>query len=253
MSSSEALLRRELKAGEAGVWYLDANGWAVRTRNHLLVFDYSEWGVAPARPSLANGRLTAEELRGRSVSAFLSDPAGTDAALLELRSRLPGLSLIAAAAPDSLKTVRVAPRRVWTRGEGLEIFAVPGLGEGTGYLVRADGVTVFHAGNLCLRGEGGRRAFEEVLTEVKKQAGRVDLAFLPIGLTRAVEPAALDGFVRAVEILKPAAAFPSGGSGTHKYLYRLVRDRAAGKNPAGRVIDVDNRGERYLYGNGLIR
>lgn len=52
-------LTEPLAAGEAVVWYLGSCGWAVRTADHLLVFDYLEWydgaeqKIHPPEPALS--------------------------------------------------------------------------------------------------------------------------------------------------------------------------------------------------------
>jgi len=33
------ILSRELEPGQAVIWYLYHSGWAVKTKNHLLIFD----------------------------------------------------------------------------------------------------------------------------------------------------------------------------------------------------------------------
>ena len=50
-------LGEPLAAGQAVVWYLGHSGWAVKTRNHLLVFDYWKSDAAPDEPALANGAI----------------------------------------------------------------------------------------------------------------------------------------------------------------------------------------------------
>jgi ankyrin repeat protein len=56
-------LTRSMAAGEAVAWYLNHRGWAIRTQNHMLVFDAEEFGVKrPTQPSLANGFITPAEI-----------------------------------------------------------------------------------------------------------------------------------------------------------------------------------------------
>ncbi len=38
------LLSKSLKKGDASIWYLFHSGWAIKTQNHFLIFDYYESG-----------------------------------------------------------------------------------------------------------------------------------------------------------------------------------------------------------------
>jgi len=63
----------KLAEKEAVAWCLSNRGWAVRTQNHMLVFDAEEFGVTrPTEPSLANGFVTPAELKGQNVAALYS-------------------------------------------------------------------------------------------------------------------------------------------------------------------------------------
>ena len=57
------LLEKELEEKEAIIWYLGHSGWAIKTKNHLLIFDYVERGAKPAEPSLSNGYINPSESR----------------------------------------------------------------------------------------------------------------------------------------------------------------------------------------------
>jgi ankyrin repeat protein len=62
---------RSMAPGEAVAWYLNHRGWAIRTQNHMLVFDAEEFGVKrPTQPSLANGFITPAEIGQLDVVSF---------------------------------------------------------------------------------------------------------------------------------------------------------------------------------------
>ncbi|PLX21324.1 MAG: hypothetical protein C0599_08105 [Salinivirgaceae bacterium] len=63
----ENILNKELKEGQAYVWYLGRLGWAVKTKNNIIIKPY-EWGeVKPDNPSLANGSIVAKELYNQNI------------------------------------------------------------------------------------------------------------------------------------------------------------------------------------------
>ena len=65
-------LNKKLKTGEAMIWYLHSCGWGVKTKNHLLIFDYWEAGKKPDEPSLLNGYIDPEKIKDESVYVFVS-------------------------------------------------------------------------------------------------------------------------------------------------------------------------------------
>ena len=73
-SPFEEIQERGLEPGQAVICYLCHSGWAVKTKNHLLIFDYTE---SSARPSLfaffvgigITGRLEAH-FRRRQTGRF---------------------------------------------------------------------------------------------------------------------------------------------------------------------------------------
>jgi L-ascorbate metabolism protein UlaG (beta-lactamase superfamily) len=64
------VIERELEPGQALVWYLYHSGWAVKTKSHLLVFDYGEPPGLSGRRSLDAGSDDPAELAGENVTVF---------------------------------------------------------------------------------------------------------------------------------------------------------------------------------------
>jgi ankyrin repeat protein len=67
---AENILNRELKEGQAYIWYLGRQGWAIKTKNNLILKP-NDWGeVEPDNPSLTNGTLVAKELYNQNILIF---------------------------------------------------------------------------------------------------------------------------------------------------------------------------------------
>ena len=62
----------EVKPGEALVWYLGHCGYAIKTSNHFLIFDYIELEEAPTERGLAKGFIDPEELKDMNVTVFVT-------------------------------------------------------------------------------------------------------------------------------------------------------------------------------------
>lgn len=65
--TTENILNKELKEGQAYVWYLGRQGWAVKTKDNLIIKP-DEWGeITPDNPSLINGAIVAKELYNQNI------------------------------------------------------------------------------------------------------------------------------------------------------------------------------------------
>jgi L-ascorbate metabolism protein UlaG (beta-lactamase superfamily) len=70
--SVNGLLAADMEEGAATVWYLGHAGWAVKTRDHLLIFDYWESLERPRQASLANGFIDAAEIADQRTIVFVT-------------------------------------------------------------------------------------------------------------------------------------------------------------------------------------
>jgi len=71
-----SLLQEELAEGEAQAWYLNRSSWAIKTKNHFLIFDYTSLGEKPAAPSISNGYIVPGELSKENATVFVSHRHG---------------------------------------------------------------------------------------------------------------------------------------------------------------------------------
>ena len=70
--SVNELLAADIEDGAATVWYLGHAGWAVKTRDHLVIFDYWEFLKPPRQESLANGFIGAAEIADQRTIVFVA-------------------------------------------------------------------------------------------------------------------------------------------------------------------------------------
>lgn len=57
------------------VWYMGRAGYAVKTKNHFLLFSYSVEGNLPEEPRLANGHIHPDEIADCDMIVFAAGPA----------------------------------------------------------------------------------------------------------------------------------------------------------------------------------
>ena len=58
----------KLESDQAFIWYLYHSGWAVKTRNYLLIFDYTEPSERPTKRSLDSGSIDPAEIGDQNVA-----------------------------------------------------------------------------------------------------------------------------------------------------------------------------------------
>jgi len=227
-----ALLARPLQSGEAIVWLLGHCGFAVKTRTHLLIFDYLGRGPRPDRPSLANGFVNPEEIKDQNVIVFVSHshPDHFDPTILSWRSTVKNITYVfgwRAGLGD--RTIELpAPRATGTLG-GIEIYTINEEHDDVpevSYLVKVNGVSVFHSGDYIRPLD----TYESDMDYVLGKAGRIDIAFL--------------SRVFHAKSLAPRVVFPTH-AWDREYMYdAFARDAAQEKLPS-RVICPENKGDRF--------
>ncbi len=223
-------LTEALKEGEAYLWYMGGgspcSSFAVKTKEHLLLFRPPVRINESPESGLANGHLASDELAGQRITVFASGMG-----LSRLAKRMPGADFILDSDPtaprpsnlifvgDAAPEGDIPPYRLAKPGEA---FAVGGIGvhttamrryfpgmEGFGYLVEADGVKVFHAG-LHAAPNNSASQVEKYRKEIDalKAFGPIDIAILPITgrhITVAYEP-----YLYLMDQLSPKAIYLIG-------------------------------------------
>lgn len=244
-TSEPPLVQRKLDTGEAVVWYLGHSGWAVKTKSHLLIFDYWEYGKRPDLPSLAKGFVAPEELKELSVIVFATHVHRDhfDQRILGWRDQFEEIRYVLG------WKVSANPADV-EFGEQREIKQV---GEATianvynhfddcpenSYLVQVDGLTILHNGDHENWGGKHSEPFEDNLSYLAGISDSLDIAFVPC----------FDRQRRVIELLKPRFTFPMHEQdGEHRY----KRFAAANADLRTEFVCAESRGQAFLVKKGGV-
>jgi ankyrin repeat protein len=175
-------LNEPLAAGHAVVWYLGHSGWAVKTRNHLLVFDYWKGDTLPDEPGLANGAISPQELRDMDVTVFVSHVHSDHymPAIFEWRKTMPKITYIMGFKPENAEGYTLLPNREKKEISGLEIIPIESNDSGQGYFVKVDGVTIFHPGDHANRQRDFSGPFKKEIDFLADQGLKADILFAPV-------------------------------------------------------------------------
>lgn len=194
-------LNEKLKQGESYLWYLGGTGspyagYAVKTKEHLLIFNPPEIDDSP-EAGLANGHLNPNELAGQKITALILYPSyqGPSArpSISELGKRLLGINVVLNFKPaaDNAGSSDLPPYHLVTPHEsfsvdGVQVHAIPAVrqlwfsNEGLGYLVEADGVRMFHAGAHASSNEASELERYRKEIDFLKSFGPIDIVILPV-------------------------------------------------------------------------
>jgi ankyrin repeat protein/L-ascorbate metabolism protein UlaG (beta-lactamase superfamily) len=240
--------------GEAYVWYLGHSGWAVKTKNHLLIFDYYPHGPLPSEPSLANGHIKASELENQKVSVFVTHEHTDhyDPSILEWKTHMENITYVFGFDPDTLPGSVVLGPRESKVIEGMEVSTIRSDDGGVGYIVEVDGLALFHAGDHANRTTELSEAFALEIDYVVDQGPAIDIAFLPVvacGSQNRECPKA--GVFYSLDKLSPRVLFPMHAGGQERIYMEFARE-AQGRGLRSEVGCAENRGDRFFYSAGKL-
>lgn len=241
---------------EALIWYLDSNGWAIKTRNYLLIFDFTNWGIIPENQSLYNGRINLEELKNLSDSKIIVIKPGAgrvDKKIITLKRERENVIVVSGSEIPEIPDTKILTSHSRVTLNGLTVNATKADAGELGFIIEGDGLTIYYAGNHGLWNDDYREFFFSEIDYVKANTERIDFAFFPITNTRALYDFPAEGMITASAELNIKTLFPMGGSGTAKFYYKKVTNMAEQKRLETQVVCAENRGDRYFYHNGKIQ
>ena len=182
------------------VTYCRHSGFAVRTENHLLVFDYLGEGIKRPEPD------------ERAV-AFVSHAHGDHFHPSVTEWMEEGRAALVTGHDVEAGGIRLSPGEK-TVIDGVTVEAFGSTDEGVSFLVNADGMKIFHAGDLNFwhwRNEPdeawireAEEAFEAVLDTLRGK--EIDLAFFPVDPR--MGEGHEEGAMRFIEALRPKIFIP---------------------------------------------
>jgi len=242
-------------AGGAIIWYLGHCGYAVRTQNHLLVFDYQESRDGqqpksrPARPALDAGWIDPDEIKNLKVRVFVSHSHDDhyDPVIFTWKESVPDIAYYFGwkAAEDPSYHYLIGPRAELKSG-GLEIATINSHHSGVpevAWLVKVDGLVIYHNGDCQPADPSSEHDFLKTKTDL------IDLAF--------VFPVYEEGRKYAIQNLdffgkfRVRAAFPmhaKAGDARYSGFQKAFQDKFRGL-----PIYVPMRmGQKFIYEKGKI-
>ena len=250
--SVKTLVDKSVSRGEMMAWYLGHSGWAVRTQHHLFILDYAPGEPEREDASLLNGRIDPSEWGDITTIVVTTHHHGDhfDRRILEwdhprLR-RVYGWD-----APEDLASFRFTGQE-FKRIGNVVIASIPATDAGSAFLIEADGVSFYHAGDHAAGGDPIEPAFSEGVDWLADQFAPIQAAFLPVFGCGLPSPDTLQaGNAFTIERLNPDAAFPMHIGWTSHFYRGFERWAKESDLDVGLGI-ADQPGDRFLVRNGTI-
>ena len=256
-------LKETLQEGEAYAWYMGRAGYAVKTKDHFLLFSYFVEGNLPEEPRLANGHVELDEITDCDTIVFAGgsqywhhnperysqwQKAHKSISFIYSFEDKPGRN------PRYLKDVE-GPEFIYlpdgekTTIKGVKVETIPVLGlgpRGSGFLVEADGLMVFFGGDHVLLSESQRDNYRKTIDDLKNTGKAIDLLILPatLAMDRMV-PISVEGVEIAIKTLKPKAYLASDGESTEFVLSEVSATLAKYKDQT-KIFCPEHRGDMFV-------
>ncbi|MEE9442359.1 MAG: ankyrin repeat domain-containing protein [candidate division Zixibacteria bacterium] len=249
------LLSCELKNKEAVVWYLGHSGWAVRTANHFLIFDYYIRDTQPDIPCLANGWIIPEEIKDLNVIVFSTHEHSDhySSKIFVWKNDIPNISFVLGHKPNVDEDFLFTPPRSNHSIDDINIKTIASIDAGVGFVIEVDGLVIFHAGD---HSNGKAEIDSDYTVEIDYLAELdldIDLCFLPISGCQLGTPETVrKGVIYALEKLAPRAFFPQHLVHV-EYLFREFVNDLHSNGFTVQAGCAENGGDSFLYCNQRLQ
>lgn len=177
-------------------WYLYNSAFVLKTKTHCFIFDYYPYEGQPVTGDLDRGRLDLKQIRdfGLPVIVFVSHSHYDhyDSSIFEWKWMLPDVKYVLSSdvpARESIldENVLVVEPNHGYQFQGMGIQTLSSTDQGVAFLIRAQGFTLYHAGDLNFWDwEGESPVYRKQMEQDYKEqidflkGETIDLAFVPL-------------------------------------------------------------------------
>jgi ankyrin repeat protein/L-ascorbate metabolism protein UlaG (beta-lactamase superfamily) len=245
---------KTLVEGGARLWYLGHSGYAVQTRNNLLVFDFFPGGRGPDEPALCNGYIDPKEIAGMNVTVFVSHEHGDhfDPGVFEWAAEVPNIRYVMGCPAETETPLELMEPRQVQNFDGVNVRTIESNDSGLGFLVEVDGLTIYHAGDHANRLQDFSGPYCAEIDWLATLGSRPDIALMPVsGCGFGDQEAVRLGVNYALEKMQPRVFIPLH-SLNNEYRYEEFIGRCRNEFPGIRMVAPEHRGDHYDYRMGKI-
>lgn len=252
-------LEKPLITGEACLWYTGHCGWAIRTKNHFMIFDYWKRGGMPEIPLLANGCITPDEIGNQNITVFVTHEHQDhfDPRIFDWADKVKNINYVfgfeAEAQPQFRTEGYNGPQYTYTAPrtsstiDGMEITAIDANDAGVGFLVKVDGVEIYHAGDHAGWLPDQKQGFTDEIDFLADKVGELDFAFVNVTGCHVRDKDALrEGNYYTINKLNPQVVIPTHAL-NWEHEYKIAADRAKEDGIEVEFFCPANCGDSFHY------
>jgi L-ascorbate metabolism protein UlaG (beta-lactamase superfamily) len=249
------MLSANIARGEAMFWYLGHSGWAVKTSDHFLVFDYNDDTRARKadHPCLATGCIEPKELKNQHLTVFSSHahPDHFCSSVFDWKKENPEAEFVLCFQPDGVsEPYTYLPVNTESEVNGMTVYTIRSTDSGGGFLLEVDGLVIFHMGDHANGDDALAEDFTREIDLVAAKNKKIDVMLGPIrGCSLGTPSQVKSGTYYAIEKLDPALFVPMH-SGAYSFEYRKFTEQAAKDGLEQPMMSPVNKGDRFHYVHG---
>ncbi|MCD4731028.1 MAG: ankyrin repeat domain-containing protein, partial [Bacteroidales bacterium] len=250
------LLDQPVNYGEASVWFLGHSGWAVKTQNHLLVFDYfcNTWDRKPGDSCLASGFILPEQIKDLPVTVFVTHAHGDhyDQRIFDWKNTISDIEYVLCWNQNTNgNEYTMIPIHEEQTIRDMNVYVNYSTDLGGGYVVEVDGLVLFHMGDHANGEDKLMTAFTDEIDIIADKNKEIDIVFGGIrGCSLGQPEQVKQGIYYTIEKLHPKLFVPMH-SGSHSFAYKEFVETAKEDGIDQQMKYVIHKGDRFVYSKDL--
>ncbi len=250
--NSECPLARTVGHAEAEVFFLGHSGWAIKTQNHLLVFDYFDDTRArkPDHPCLLSGCIDTADIKNQHMTVFSTHDHADhfSPVIFTWRENIPQTDYVLCFKPVGVtEEFTYIPVNGEAEVDDMKVYVNKSTDLGGGYLVEVDGLVIFHMGDHANGDDALSREYTHEIDLIAEKNIDIDILFAPIrGCGLGTPEQVKAGTYYTLEKLHPALFVPMH-SGNYTFAHKKFVEQAREDGLSQTMKYVVSKGERFHY------
>ncbi|HEX2919806.1 MAG TPA: ankyrin repeat domain-containing protein [Bacteroidales bacterium] len=212
-------LSAKLRKSEAYLWYMEAGGYAIKTKDHFLILSQQINFNTSQEACLVNGQVNPDELTDQKIIVLTTYPWGSflNSDEEKLIKQIPKTELIfySGKPAEINKNIEglpvhhlLGPNNTISFKE-IRVHSTPRV-PGVGFLLEVDGLKILDCKSFACNNEAARVTEYRKAIDSLKEFGPIDIVVLPVNGHMWVE---YEPYLYLIDQLSPGAIYLTGGEG----------------------------------------
>jgi len=247
-----SLLDQPVNYGEASIWFLGHSGWAIKTQNNFLIFDYfcNTWDRKPGDSCLASGFIIPEQIKNMPVTVFATHAHGDhyDQNIFNWKNSISDIEYVLCWNQNTNgNDYTLIPIHEEQTVRDMNVYVNYSTDLGGGYVIEVDGLVLFHMGDHANGEDKLMTAFTDEIDLVAERNKDIDIVFGGIrGCSLGRPEQVKQGIYYTLDKLQPELFVPMH-SGAHSFAYKEFAETAKKDGYDQKMQPVFHKGDYFMY------